>query len=61
VAAPWGCGWSWEVPELGERISLDFWLDLAATRSPTPFGAVPWARRSFTAEFGMGSGGASAL
>jgi hypothetical protein len=24
-------------------------------------GAVPWARRSFTAEFGMGSGGTSAL
>jgi hypothetical protein len=27
---------------------------------PLP-GAVPWARRSFTAEFGMGSGGTSAL
>ena len=39
----------------------DSWLDLATTRSPTPFGAVPWARRGFTAEFGMGSGGARAL
>jgi hypothetical protein len=28
-------------------------LDLAATRSPTDRTAVPWARRSFTAEFGM--------
>ena len=37
------------------------WPDLATTRSPTPFGAVPWARRGFTAEFGMGSGGARAL
>ena len=35
--------------------------DLAATRSPTDRTAVPWALRSFTAEFGMGSGGASAL
>ena len=33
-------------------------LGLATTRSPTPFGAVPWARCGFTAEFGMGSGGA---
>ena len=29
-------------------------VDLAATYSPTPGGAVPWARRGFTAEFGMG-------
>ena len=35
--------------------------DPAATRSPAPWGAVPWARRGFTAEFGMGSGGAPAL
>ena len=35
--------------------------DLAATYSPAPWGAVPWARRGFTAEFGMGSGGAPAL
>ena len=28
---------------------------------PPLFGAVPWARRGFTAEFGMGSGGARAL
>jgi hypothetical protein len=35
--------------------------DPAATRSPAPWGAVPWARRGFTAEFGTGSGGAPAL
>ena len=40
---------------------LNSWLDLAVTRSPTLLRAVPWAQRSFTAEFGMGSGGASAL
>ena len=40
---------------------LGGWLDLAVTRSPTLKRAVPWAQRSFTAEFGMGSGGASAL
>ena len=34
---------------------------LATTRSPTLRRAVPWARRGFTAEFGMGSGGARAL
>ena len=32
----------------------------AATYSPAPWGAVPWALRGFTAEFGMGSGGAPA-
>src|SRR5215213_5803242 len=38
------------------------WLvDLAATYSPTSWDAVPWALRGFTAEFGMGSGGAPAL
>ena len=37
------------------------WLGLATTRSPTVRTAVPWARRGFTAEFGMGSGGAPAL
>ena len=36
------------------------WLGLATTRSPTVRTAVPWARRGFTAEFGMGSGGAPA-
>ena len=36
-------------------------MDLAATYSPAPCGAVPWALRGFTAEFGMGSGGAPAL
>ncbi len=35
-----------------------FWSDLATTRSPTHRRAVPWARCGFTAEFGMGSGGA---
>jgi hypothetical protein len=35
--------------------------DPAATRSPAPWGAVPRARRGFTAEFGTGSGGAPAL
>ena len=39
----------------------DFWLDLATTRSPTLRRAVPWARCGFTAEFGMGSGGARTL
>ena len=34
---------------------------LATTRSPTLRRAVPWARRGFTAEFGMGSGGARTL
>lgn len=43
------------------RAGWGCWPDLATTRSPTPFGAVPWARRGFTAEFGMGSGGARAL
>src|SRR3954447_7469106 len=36
-------------------------VDLAATYSPTSWDAVPWALRGFTAEFGMGSGGAPAL
>src|SRR3954453_14367659 len=36
-------------------------VDLAATSSPTSWDAVPWALRGFTAEFGMGSGGAPAL
>jgi hypothetical protein len=36
-------------------------LDLAATYSPTSWDAVPWAQPGFTAEFGMGSGGAPAL
>ena len=40
---------------------LGWWVDLAATYSPTSWDAVPWARRGFTAEFGMGSGGAPAL
>ena len=31
----------------------------AATDSPAPWGAVPWALGRFTAEFGMGSGVAS--
>ena len=30
--------------------------DLAATYSPAPWDAVPWALGVFTAEFGMGSG-----
>ena len=34
---------------------------LATTRSPTLRRAVPWARCGFTAEFGMGSGGARTL
>jgi hypothetical protein len=38
-----------------------WWVDLAATYSPTSWDAVPWALRGFTAEFGMGSGGAPAL
>ena len=38
-----------------------WWVDLAATYSPTSSDAVPWALRGFTAEFGMGSGGAPAL
>ena len=37
------------------------WPGLATTRSPTVRTAVPWARRGFTAEFGMGSGGTPAL
>ncbi len=32
--------------------------DLAATDFPAPWGAVSWALGCFTAEFGMGSGGA---
>jgi hypothetical protein len=36
------------------------WPGLATTRSPTVRTAVPWARRGFTAEFGMGSGGTPA-
>jgi hypothetical protein len=47
--------------ELGDRI---LWTSGSTWRRPALpplFGAVPWARRSFTAEFGMGSGGASAL
>jgi len=40
---------------------LDASLDLATTRSPTLRRAVPWARCGFTAEFGMGSGGARTL
>jgi hypothetical protein len=38
-----------------------WWVDLAATYSPTSWDAVPWALRGFTAEFGMGSGGTPAL
>ncbi len=34
--------------------------DLAAAYSSAPWGAVPWALRGFTAEFGMGSGGTPA-
>jgi hypothetical protein len=51
------------VPDVQDQMPDDLnpWLDLATTRSPTPFGAVPWARRGFTAEFGMGSGGSRAL
>ena len=46
----------------GKRVVMwGCWPDLATTRSPTPFGAVPWALRGFTAEFGMGSGGSRAL
>ena len=43
-----------------ERVSGGL-VDLAATYSPTSWDAVPWALRGFTAEFGMGSGGAPAL
>src|SRR4029450_7584702 len=39
----------------------DGWPDLATTRSPTLRRAVPWARCGFTAEFGMGAGGARTL
>ncbi len=36
-------------------------VGLAATCSPTVRTAVPWARRGFTVEFGMGSCGSHAL
>jgi hypothetical protein len=36
-------------------------LGLAMTRSPTLRRAVPWARRGFTAGFGMEPGGSHAL
>lgn len=36
-------------------------IGLAATCSPTVRTAVPWARRGFTVEFGMGSCGSHAL
>jgi|SRR3954470_10905809 hypothetical protein len=46
----------------GDAGEWEGWLvDLAATYSPTSWDAVPWALRGFTAEFGMGSGGAPAL
>ena len=53
----WGVLWVWEGLCRGvwcERVRR---ADLAATYSPTPWGAVPSALRVFTAEFGMGSGG----
>jgi hypothetical protein len=52
-----GAAW-WRVVMLGNGGWL---VDLAATYSPTSWDAVPWALRGFTAEFGMGSGGAPAL
>ena len=45
----------------GELWGRSFCLaDLAAAYSSAPWGAVPWALRGFTAEFGMGSGGTPA-
>ena len=43
------------------RVELGCREGLAAADSPVPWGTVPWALRGFTAEFGMGSGGAPAL
>src|SRR4051794_41399709 len=55
---PRGCGLLVAGGDAGEWGWL---VDLAATYSPTSWDAVPWALRGFTAEFGMGSGGAPAL
>ena len=58
-----GCGGATALrSRVATWLGLGGWLvDLAATYSPTSCDAVPWALRGFTAEFGMGSGGAPAL
>ena len=56
-----GGGWLGCGGRAGAGPVAGWWVDLAATYSPTSWDAVPWALRGFTAEFGMGSGGAPAL